>query len=168
MLQKLFVFCMLTFCAISLPAQAPFDTIPPYKKDNRMPAFKIMRLDNTWFSKEQLPKKDNTVIVYFAPDCGHCQHEIKEIIKNIDKFNKVNFVWVSYKSMPEISEFYVKYELSKYHNIFMGRDLDYKLPSFYRVKFTPFVAVYDKNNLFIKAFEGGAEMKELLPVLKLN
>jgi hypothetical protein len=36
------------------------------------------------------------------------------------------------------------------------------------VKFTPFVAVYDKNNLFIKAFEGGAEMKDLLAVLKLN
>ena len=118
--------------------------------------------------KEQLPKKEYTVIIYFAPDCGHCQHEMKEIIKSIDKFNKVNFVWVSFKSMPEISEFYLKYEISKYPNMFMGRDLDYKLPSFYRVKFTPFVAVYDKNNLFIKAFEGGAEMKDLLAVLKLN
>ncbi len=168
MFQKFLLFCLLSCCIISAKAQAGFDTIPPYKKDNRMPAFKIMKLDNTWFTKEQLPNKDYTVIIYFAPDCGHCQHEMKEIIKNIDKFNKVNFVWVSFKSMPEISEFYVKYEVSKYPNMYMGRDLDYKLPSFYRVKFTPFVAVYDKKGLFMKAFEGGAEMKDLLSLLKLN
>jgi thiol-disulfide isomerase/thioredoxin len=168
MFQKILGFCLLLACITTANAQAGFDTIPPYKKDNHMPAFKIMRLDNSWLTKEQLPKKDYTIIIYFAPDCGHCQHEMKEIIKNIDKFNKVNFVWVSYKSMPEITEFYVKYELSKYPNIFMGRDLDYKLPSFYRVKFTPFVAVYDKKGIFVKAFEGGAEMNELLPVLKLN
>ena len=159
---------MISICAITVHAQATFDTIPPYKKDNRMPDFKILKLDNTWFSKEQLPKNDYTIIIYFAPDCGHCQHEMKEIIKEIDKFKKVNFVWVSFKSLAEISAFYVKYEISKYPNMYMGRDLDYKLPSFYRVKFTPFIAVYDKNNLFMKAFPGGAEMKDLLPVLKLN
>jgi thiol-disulfide isomerase/thioredoxin len=168
MFQKLLVFCLLTLGVSSANAQAGFDTIPPYKKDNRMPDFKIMRTDNTWFSKAQLTHKDYTVIIYFAPDCGHCQHEMKEIIKNIDKFKKVNFLWVSFKSMPEINEFYVKYNISQYPNMVMGRDLDYKLPSFYRVKFTPFVAVYDKKGLFLKAFEGGAEMKELLPVLKLN
>ncbi len=168
MFQKFLVFCLISICISTVNAQAGFDTIPPYKKDNRMPDFKIMRTDNSWFTKAQLPKNDFTVIIYFAPDCGHCQHEMKEIIKDIDKFNKVNFVWVSFKSMPEITEFYVKYNISKYPNMVMGRDLDYKLPSFYRVKFTPFVAVYDKKGLFIKAFEGGAEMKDLLPVLKLN
>ena len=159
---------MVSFCAVSLHAQASFDTIPPYKKDNHIPPFKILKIDNTWFSNEQLPKKDYTIIIYFAPDCGHCQHEIKEIIKNYDKFSKVNFVWVSFKSLPEITEFYTKYEVAKYPNMIMGRDIDYKLPSFFRVKFTPFVAVYDKKGIFVKAFEGGAEMKDLLPVLKLN
>ena len=168
MIQKLLVFCLISLCITTAKAQAGFDTIPPYKKDNRMPAFKIMKTDNTWFSKDQLPNRDYTVIIYFAPDCGHCQHEMKEIIKNMDKLKNINFVWVSFKSMPEITEFYVKYNISKYPNMVMGRDLDYKLPSFYRVKFTPFVAVYDKKALFLKAFEGGAEMKELFPVLKVN
>jgi len=63
-------------------AQSSFDTIPPYKKDKRLPAFQIQLVDSTLFSKAQLPKNKNyTVIVYFSPDCGHCQHEAKELVK---------------------------------------------------------------------------------------
>lgn len=165
MLKKITFLLLFSFGCMAVNAQMQIDTVPPYKKDNRLPAFKIMQIDNTWLTKEQLPKSDFTVIIYFSPDCGHCQHEVKEIVKNIDKFKKVNFVWASYRSIPEIKEFYNTYGLNKYPNMFMGRDPDYKLPSFYRVKFTPFVAVYDKKGRFIKAFEQGAEMHELLPLV---
>ena len=50
--------------------------------------------------------------------------------------------------------------------MYAGRDPKYMVPAFYRVKFTPFVAVYDKKGLFVKAFDGGAEMPQLLPLLK--
>ena len=75
-------------------------------------------------------------------------------------------VWASYKSLSEIKEFYTKFELSKYPNIFIGRDREYQLPSFFRVKFTPFVALYNKQGLFVEAFEQGSEMSILLPLLK--
>jgi thioredoxin-related protein len=147
-------------------AQSVVDTIPPYKKDPRMPAFRITQLNNSILTKEQLPKNAYTVIIYFSPDCPHCKYELKEIVKNIDKLLKVTFVWVSYKPMAEIKDFYQKFELESYPNMYIGRDPEYKIPAFYRVKFTPFVAVYDKQSLLIKVFEGGVEMPELLPLLK--
>jgi len=84
----------------------------------------------------------------------------------MDSLTHVNFVWASYKPMSEIEEFYHKYKLDQYKNLFMGRDAEYKIPSFFRVKYTPFVAVYDKKGLFVQAFDGGVEMAELMPLLK--
>lgn len=168
MINKIIFVWLFSFGLCTLHAQPQIDTVPPYKKDNRMPDFKILQMNNNWVSRDQLPKRDYTVIVYFSPDCGHCQHEVKEMIKKMDQLSKVNLVWASYKSVEEIREFYLKYQMNKYSNMYVGREPTYKLPSFYRVKFTPFVAVYDKKGLFIKAYEGGVEMNDLLLLLKLN
>jgi thioredoxin-related protein len=165
-MKKLLFFFLLVLSIISVTAQDSIDTIPPYKKDPKIPAFKIALTDGTWFTNEQLPKNKYTLIVYFSPDCEHCKHEIKEVIKNINELKDVNMVWASYKSLSEIKEFYTKFELSKYPNIFIGRDREYQLPSFFRVKFTPFVALYNKQGLFVQAFEQGSEMSILLPLLK--
>jgi thiol-disulfide isomerase/thioredoxin len=163
--KKIILSLLLAVSVLSVHAQLIHDTIP-YKKDPRLPSFKITLTNNTILTKEQLPKNVFTVIVYFSPDCPHCMHEIKEVKKNIDKLSKVTFVWVSYKPMPDIKEVYEKYEIQKYPNMYMGRDPEYQIPTFYRVKFTPFVAAYDKKGLLIKAWDGGVEMPELLPLLK--
>lgn len=139
----------------------------PYKKDPVLPAFRILQTDSaTWFTKSELPKRDFTIIIYFSPDCGHCQYEAKEVIKNIDSLSNTFMVWVSYKSITEIREFAQHYGLDQHKNIRIGRDPLYALPSFYQVRFTPFVAVYDKKGMFVKAYETGVEMAELNALLR--
>ena len=164
-LKKIILSTVFAVGFITAHAQLIHDTIP-YKKNPRIPTFKITLINNTILTKEQLPKNVYTVIVYFSTDCEHCMHEIKEVKKNIGKLSKVTFVWVSYKPMPSIKEIYDKYEIQKYPNMYMGRDPDYQIPTFYRVKFTPFVAAYDKKGMLIKAWDGGVEMSELLHFLK--
>lgn len=166
MFKKLTFFLFFVIAFVSLEAQVQTDTLPPYKKDNHMPAFRIQKFDDSWLTRDQLPKNVPTVIIYFSPDCAHCKHEAREIVKNIDKLKNVNFVWISYKEMELIKEFFYVLDLYKYPNMYAGRDPKYMVPAFYRVKFTPFVAVYDKKGLFVKAFDGGAEMPQLLPLLK--
>src|SRR5882757_1613828 len=80
----------------------------PYKKDPKLPAFKILQTDSTWFSKDKLPKGyDYTAIIYFAPDCGHCQYTVGELTKHMDSLKNVSFVFVAsaYKPLSEIREF---------------------------------------------------------------
>jgi thioredoxin-related protein len=146
-------------------AQLIHDTIP-YQKDPHIPAFKITLTNSAILTKEQLPKNAYTVIIYFSPDCPHCKHELKEIIKNIDQLSKVTFIWASYKPMPEIKEIYDQFQLQKYPNMYMGRDPEYQIPAFFHVKFTPYVAAYDKKGMLIKTWDGGVEMPELMPLLK--
>lgn len=135
------------------PVQIKTDTIPPYKKDPNLPAFNILLPDSTWFTKDQLPPKyDYTIIIYFSPDCGHCQHEAKEISQKMDSLKNAFFIFVAYKSLEEVAGFAEYYGLNKFTNVRVGRDPKYFIPSFYRVTRTPFVVVYNKKGLIEKVY----------------
>lgn len=138
------------------------DTIPaPYLQSPTVPPFKVLLTDSTWFTKDNLPKKKIIVVMYFSPDCSHCQLQTKEILDSMQYFKDAFFVMAAYKKMPEIKEFSDKYKLDDFKNIKVGRDTSYFLPSFYRVKFTPFIAVYDRGGKLLKTFAQGAKIEEL-------
>lgn len=167
----IFFFCVI--CAITSSAQATVtDTVAPYKKDPRIPDFTILQTDSTWFTKEQLPKYKYTAIVYFAPDCGHCQNTVKELVTSMDSLKNVFFVFVAYKPLDEIRAFYTYYGLDKFSNVRMGRDPKYFVPAFYRVTSNPFVAVYNQTGLLIKVFDPALhstiEIPELVALANKN
>jgi hypothetical protein len=56
--------------------------------------------------------------------------------------------------------------MARFPNVVMGRDPEYILPSFFKVRFTPYVALYDKNKKFVKAWESGIAMSELLQLVR--
>jgi thiol-disulfide isomerase/thioredoxin len=142
----------------SQPAPPP----APYLQTREVPSFKILMMDSaTWFYKYQLPKNKPVVVVYFNPDCDHCQTETKLIMENMERFRNVQFVFVSAAPFAEIKKFYQEYGMAAHANIKMGFDPKYFIPSFYRVRYTPFVAVYNKEWKLNKVFEGGAKLDVL-------
>ncbi|MES2373268.1 MAG: thioredoxin-like domain-containing protein [Bacteroidota bacterium] len=145
--------CLLVLLSGSLAAQTKEEA--PYKKDPNLPSFNILLPDSTWFTKDQLPKTkyDYTIIIYFSPDCGHCQHEATEISKNMDSLKNAFFVFVAYKSLEDIQGFASYYQLDKFPNVRVGRDPQYYIPSFYRVTRTPYVVVYNKKGLLEKVYD---------------
>jgi hypothetical protein len=64
--------------------------------------------------------------------------------------------------MNEIKQFYTQYGLDKFPNIKVGRDLKYFIPAYYKVAFTPFMAIYNSQGLFSKEFREGARAEELI------
>ncbi len=167
--MKKFTLILLTaIITISAGAQtnaASFDTVPPYKKNKAIPPFKLIQPDSSWLTNADLPKNRPVIFIYFSPECGHCQLAAQEISSNIDKLKDAIFVWVSYYSVPEIKIFTEKYHLAQYENFRFGRDPQYFLPTFFRVKFTPFMALYDSNGQFVQAFEQGAVPEVLAPLI---
>lgn len=141
------------------------DSLPPYLQVPYIPPFKILLTDSTYFNKSDLPNKKPIVIIYLSPDCGHCQIQTKELADSMHLVKNVFFVLTSYKPIPEIADFEKTYQLKQFSNLKMGRDTKYFLPSFYKVKFTPFVAVYNKKGDLLKAFEHGFSIKALIDLL---
>ncbi len=148
-----------------------YDTIAPYLKTKKIPEFSVLnckstKTDSVWINNKTLPKEKPVVFIYFSPECSHCELETEEIKKHMDSLKNATFVFVSYHPIEKIKAFYDKYDLGKYSNVMMGRDLKYFIPSFFRVEFTPFVAVYAPQGNFLKAYKQGAVMTELIGLVQ--
>ena len=112
-----------------------------------------------------MPKYAFTCIIIFSPDCSHCEKEAGDINKYADKFKNVLFIWDSYRDMESIKRFAAKYNLVDKPNVIIGRDPNFTLPTFYRPRMTPFVALYQKGVL-LKVYEEGADVFELIKIIE--
>ncbi len=165
-MKKFLLFIFVAATINSIHAQ-DYDTIPPYQKDSlHIPSFTVLQTDSVYTNDKMIPKDKPVVIIYFSPECGHCQITADEFGKKMKEMKNIYFVWVSYYPLPEIKEFAKKFNLQQFNNIIIGRDENYTIPSYYRVKFTPFMAVYNKEHHLIKTYQQGTEADKLIDLLK--
>jgi len=140
---------------------------PPYKRFPTVPPFKLLKIDSTsYFTKNDLKKNKSVLIILFNPDCDHCKHEIEEIIKDMDEFKNIQIVMATMMPFDLMKSFYEKYGLAKFDNITMGRDFQYLLPSFFQIRFMPYLAMYDKKGNLLTTFEGTMKIEDLVNVFK--
>ena len=174
-------FNFLTFCqnkkasdAAGKPAEKGDSTkLPAYMKTKDMPMIKMYvdvtttngKQDTVWFTNANLPYNKPIVVVYFSPECGHCQHELKELEKNMDSLKDAFFVFASRFPIDSIKNFEKKYNTSIYPNMVFGKEATYFLPVFYDIKFTPFMAVYDRKKQFVKSWDQGTVMHDLIQLV---
>lgn len=172
-MKKRILSILFTLLLVTGFAQDKTEDKAPYLKDASIPAFTLLLPDSSWFTREQIPEKyAHTLIIYFSPDCGHCQHEAKEIVRAMDSLRNTFFVFAAYKPLEDISGFASYYGLDKFENVRIGRDPKYYIPSFYRVKFTPFIAAYNKKGLIEKVWDPETapvpEVTELIAFVNRN
>ncbi len=161
-----FLVCVGLFVAANAQFAKPAaDNTPMYKKVNTIPYFQLIQGDSTWFRSTDIPKNKPVAIIYFSPDCGHCQLTAQEFAANMDKLKNDFLVWVSFHTPEQIKEFGEKYKLSQYSNVRLGRDTTYYVPSFYQVRFTPFMAAYNRQGKLVETFDGGTDPATLAKVL---
>ena len=111
-----------------------------------MPPFKMILSDNKVFNAVDLPKGKPVVLIYFDPDCDHCQKLMKGFFKKINSFKKAEIVMVTFKSIMELAAFEKKYNTHNYTNIKVGTEGNsFYLRNYYQLIKMPFTALYDKN-----------------------
>ncbi|NML20973.1 redoxin domain-containing protein [Pseudoflavitalea sp. G-6-1-2] len=138
---------------------------PPYKRFPSVPPIQLQQLDSSMLTKDKL-KKQPLILMFFSPTCDHCQHQIEEMVKNMDKLSQYQIVLASYSPKEEMEDFYKDYKLANYSNIKMGRDIKYLLPPFYDIRNLPYLALYNKKGDLITTFEGNVKVAKLLEALK--
>ena len=143
------------------------DSLPPYLQFKTIPPLKIRLMDSaTWFTKANLSPKKPTWIIYFSPDCGHCQLVTEEIISNISALQKVQIVMVASRPFEDVKNFYDHYVIRKFPNITLGVDPSRLIVNFYRVDHTPFSALYDKKVNLVKAFKDAPTIDQIVSLSK--
>jgi thiol-disulfide isomerase/thioredoxin len=138
-LKPSFFFIITIYCSIQLLSTqaASAQTIPP---------FKMTMSNNQVFSAIELPKNKPLILIYFDPDCDHCQKLMEELFKKINEFKKAEIVMVTFKPVNELAPFEKKYNTAKYSNIKVGTEgTGFYLRMYYGLMTMPFTALYDKK-----------------------
>ena len=149
-------FCF--FVILFFPSRMSSQTIPP---------FKMTLSNNKIFKAGDLPKGKPLVLIYFDPDCDHCQKLMTELFKKINSFKKTEMVLITFKPVAEVAAFEKKYNTSKYANMRVGTEGTlFYLKNYYKLVKMPFTALYDSGGNYISSYRDETPVDDLISRLK--
>jgi thiol-disulfide isomerase/thioredoxin len=166
-LKKYFLFIVLCSVLSACHSQPQDATANTLKTIQQIPAFTIMSApDSIAFTSEQLQKNKPVVLVFFNPDCDHCQKETKELLAYKNELKDIQIVMSSVLPYKLINEFYKDYNIASMPNIKMGQDVNYALGKKYRPARFPGIYIYDASGSLAKVFAGNAGVPAILDAVK--
>lgn len=135
----------------------------PKRLRNDLPNIPITTLEGTQTSTRSL-NEGKTILVFFQPDCDHCQREAEEIVNHLEKFKEYKMYFISSGAIPAIQKFSKDYKLEGFSNIVFARtEGDNVLKTLGPIE-TPSLYIY-KNGQIVKAFNGETPVTNILSYL---
>lgn len=160
MKQAFGIFIVFMFC------QCKQYSLTPVAGDS-MPSVDVLLMDSvTVFNTSNMKGKDSYVLLFFEPDCPHCQKEVEGILRNIDSFDNTSFCFLSISSLRDIRTFCKRYELTKYHNVVVGKDTALAYAKYFGVRTVPHTSIYASDRTLKKVFSSSVDSKQLLSVVR--
>jgi thioredoxin-related protein len=162
-MKKLLLFFSLIIVAGCSRAQVKTYTPPP-----SIPPYEILTTDSVNETPANLKKNKPVMIIYFSPDCSHCQHLMYEMKPQMSAFKNIQVVMITFAEPLKASQvFYRDFDLKKYPNFTVGTEgYSMKVQKYYQLKTTPYIALYDKNGKLVKAYEKAPKIEELAAEVK--
>jgi len=136
------------------------------QKELYLPDFNLLLLDSTTiFKTSQIPEGKAFVMVYFSPDCDHCQRVIKDLLKNMGKANDTKFYFFTSNRFNELKEFNKEYKLTSFKNVVVGRDYELFMIRNFKDAMPPYLTIYDKYKERRAIFAGEYPASKIIDVL---
>nr|WP_295931740.1 thioredoxin fold domain-containing protein [uncultured Dyadobacter sp.] len=128
--------------------------------------FQIRLVNGQQYTSAQLAAGP-VVLIYFSPDCDHCQDFTKDLLKNYSVVANKQVVMVTFQSMEMLKPFVSQYSLSTYPNFKVGTEgTTYQVQRYYGIRSFPYIAIYDKKGNLVRTFEGEQPHAEIFKALK--
>ncbi|MBB3970448.1 TlpA family protein disulfide reductase [Mucilaginibacter phyllosphaerae] len=157
-MKKLVFFLSLVIASACTRAQTTPPVIAPYK---------ILTTNDVYTTPADLKKNKPVMLIYFAPDCGHCQKLINDMKPMMNDIKNVQVVMITFSDIRMVKTFQKDYGLTAWPNFTLGTEgYTYTVQKYYQLKHTPYIAIYDHKGKLVQAYEKPPEMKELLATIK--
>jgi len=109
-----------------------------------IPSLSLQLTDSTtWINTADIPDGKPFIVMGFSPTCGHCRDLTEDIKQKISLFKDIPIYFVTVDPFESMKDFYTYFELSKYHNIKMGRDTANIFFRYFNSDIPPLIAIYD-------------------------
>ena len=140
---------------------------PSRMRSQTIPPFKMTLSNNKVFNATDLPKNKPLVLIYFDPDCDHCQKLMTELFKKINSFKKAEIVLITFKPVTEVAAFEKKYNTRKYANMRVGTEGTlFYLRNYYKLEKMPFTALYGSKGNYSYSYRDETPMDDLIKRLQ--
>jgi AhpC/TSA family len=127
---------------------------------NELPRMTITLLDNSRLDLHQL--QGSAILIFFQPECDHCQHAAGEIRENILAFRKHQLYFITSQSLEASGKFAETYQLSGNENVhFSWTPMEQVLDNYGPIS-APSIYIYSADHQLVKSFSGDLNMPELL------
>ena len=131
------------------------------KRTQTLPEFKAYTIDSLEINKTALAKH-SSVLIFFDPDCEHCQLEADEVCKKASLLSKAKILMLSAASDSTLKVFANMHKLDHLPNIqvaHINREEAYQTFGFASV---PDVLIYHADGLLAKRFKGETSVEAIL------
>lgn len=132
----------------------------------QLPSLTFPTVNNSKVNIKNWAQDHAAVIIYFSPDCEHCQYEATELQKHLPDFQGTEIIMITRANAAEAKQFAKEYKLENISNIHFLLD---PTDAFYRTFGThefPSIFIYDKSHRLIKRFIGETKIEAIISVLK--
>ncbi len=111
--------------------------------------------------------KGKTVVLFFSPECGICETELNEILKNRDSYPNNRWIFISFAFMEDEMDYFLENTpIDKLENSVILLEDSPKYHTLYQVVGPPAIFIYDKEGVLVKSNYGGMESSVLVDWLK--
>lgn len=143
----------------------PVSTATETGRLEKLPKFKFPKIGgNGSISKSDL-RSGKTVVLYFSPDCEHCQALGADIGKQLDRLADIDFVFVTRFDEADAILFAQKNQLWEKPNVFFGADVDAAFYGYFGEMFIPSAYIFDAKGYFLQSVHQNAMVSDILNVL---
>jgi peroxiredoxin len=110
-----------------------------------------------------------TVILYFHPECEHCQYEATEMGRQPERFAKANMILITPDdSTKRIEAFADRYKIWQVDNLVILFDRNGQFKKQFGTSVVPAVFIYGANKRLLKQFTGEVKMEAVLKIIDGN
>jgi thioredoxin-related protein len=136
---------------------------------SKLPSFDVLLEDSsTHFNTQQIPQGKSTLLIYFSPDCEHCQAQTESLLANIRALKDIQIYFLTAASISELKAFSQTYHLDHYSNITTANDYQYAFFRIFKVTGFPYVVIYDNNRQLVKLYKGETDIHRIVNALHID
>ena len=107
----------------------------------------------------------NTILIFYVPDCDHCQREAEAIQNQLEVFKNYSLYFIAASEPEEIKRFAERYQLNGRVNVFFARAEVADVVREMGPVGTPALYIYSHEKRLIKKFDGETKVTEIAEVL---
>jgi peroxiredoxin len=156
----LFVLISLAFSCSAPPSEKNSGRDQTIKAENDLPDMRIRCLDQSDVDIKTLSGK--AVLIFYFPECDHCQREASQISQNIAAFKNVTLYFITSDTAEKAEGFAKDHFLNGLDNVVFGNTSAESVLKNFGPIATPSIYIYSAEQKLVKAFNGEVLISEVL------